>query len=82
MEQILSFKSKPQFGRANPMSPAKPNRKSLKLFPFVTLREKHGDVPIHLKVNEYTFKGRNSVIFSFYFSFIRKVQLNCCFKTQ
>ena len=46
LEQILSFKSKPQFGRA--MEGRKANRKSWKLFPLVKMTEKHWGVPIHL----------------------------------
>ena len=47
LEQILSFKRKPQFGRD--MSAREANRKSQKLFPLVKMMEKHGSVPIHLK---------------------------------
>ena len=38
-EQILSFKSKPEFGRA--MSARKANRKSRKLFPLENITEKN-----------------------------------------
>ena len=47
LEQILSFESKPQFGRA--VSAREAKRKSQKLFPLIKMMEKHGRVPILLK---------------------------------
>ena len=47
LEQILSFKSIPHFGKSE-MSRGE-NRKTQKLFPFVKMAEKHGGVSIHLK---------------------------------
>ena len=52
-EQILSFKSNPQFGSARTTREA--NRKSQKFFPLVNMTEKHGSVHVHLKkVHDYT----------------------------
>ena len=49
-EHILSFKSRPHFGRE--LLFREVNRKSQKLFPFVKMVEKHGDVAIHIKDTE------------------------------
>ena len=47
-EQILSFKSRPQFGRA--LSSVEANRKSQKLFYLDKRAEKCGGVLIHLSL--------------------------------
>ena len=61
LEQILFFKSKPQFERA--ISAREANRKSPKLFPLVKMAEKHVGVPIHLKSAElYPFTANASII--------------------
>ena len=49
-----SFKSRPYFERDALVRKA--NRKSLKLFPFVKMVEKHRDVLIHLKVHSKVYK--------------------------
>ena len=43
-EQILSFKSRPKFGRS--VLSREANRKSQKSFPFMKMVEKYGIVPI------------------------------------
>ena len=48
LEYILSFQSRPQFGRA--MSAREATMKSRQLFPLVKMTEKHGCVHIRLKV--------------------------------
>ena len=48
LEQILSFESKPQFGRA--MSAREANKKSRKVFPLVKKPEKREGVPLYLQV--------------------------------
>ena len=48
LEQILSYESKPQFGRA--ISDREANRKSQNLLPLVKMTGKYGGVPIHLKL--------------------------------
>ena len=45
-EQILSFKSRPHFGRA--MSTKEANRKSRKLFPFAKMAKRLGVYPYTL----------------------------------
>ena len=41
--QILSFKSKPNFGRGS-------NRKSQKFFPLINMAAKHERIPTHLNI--------------------------------
>ena len=48
LEQILSFKSKPQFGRA--ISDREANRKSRKLFSILKMAGKHEGVHVHPKM--------------------------------
>lgn len=50
LEQIYSFKSRPQFQWAKPSKGA--DRKSHKLFPLVNMAEKRGGVHSHLRYIE------------------------------